>query len=81
MGNSSRTCFSGLVILRPQVAGFAAGLAVIQAVFAQPHVKLRMAETAVADAFAPGFRRFALKANKLFGHKREGYSEISTAAR
>lgn len=49
-------------LLRFMVAGFAAGLAVEQPIFAKPDTKLRLAETAVLFAIAAVLCHFALGA-------------------
>ncbi|PYP86787.1 MAG: hypothetical protein DMG65_18000 [Candidatus Angelobacter sp. Gp1-AA117] len=59
-----------ILCLGLQVAGFAAGLAVIHAVFAQPDIELRLAVAAVPLANAFLFRLVTDATNKIIGHER-----------
>jgi hypothetical protein len=57
-------------ILCVQVAGFAAGRAVILAVFAETDFEDRLAEAAVFFARTGPFRQIANRTNKILGHGR-----------
>ena len=63
-------CSSVRLVLRFHVTGFAAGTAVILAVFTKANVKLRPAKPAVLDAGAAAFSLLTENADKVFGHGR-----------
>jgi hypothetical protein len=58
------------LVLRFHVTGFAAGTAVILAVFTKANVKLRAAKPAVLDAGAAAFSLLTENADKVFRHRR-----------
>ena len=68
MSHGRRGDLPGLTVLRLQVAGFTADLAVIGAVLAQADVVLCLAQAAVAFALAPCFFLIAQHAVEFFGH-------------
>lgn len=57
-------------VLGVEVAGFAAGNAVVLAVFAETDFEDRLAEAAVFFALARSFRHIANRADKVLGHGR-----------
>jgi hypothetical protein len=58
------------------VAGFAAGIAVVQAVFAEANVNLRLAGAAILLAFAAFFGHFTLHADVFFAGSGRGHGLI-----
>src|SRR5262249_1171970 len=57
-------------VLGFQVAGFAAGTAVVVAIFAQADLVRALAEAAVADTLTASFVQVTDRAEKLLGHRR-----------
>ena len=66
------------MILRLHVAGFAAGTAVVLAVFAETDFVLAAAQPAVSNAGALPLHLVAQKADKFLGHARRIARGIST---
>jgi len=64
------------------VAGFAARIAVVQAVFAEANINLRLAGAAILFAFAAFFGHFALHADVFFASSRVSHgSNLAQGAR
>src|SRR5215472_13075906 len=57
-------------VLGLQVAGFAAGTAIVMSVFAQARVEQALAQAAIPSALAPLFRHLADGTMKLLRHRR-----------
>jgi len=60
-----------LLILGLHITGFAAGPAVILAIFAQPYIKQAAAQPAILGAGAAPFDLIAYAADVILGHRRQ----------